>query len=162
MEKIAVYPGTFDPITNGHIDVIKRGAEIFDRLIILVALNKEKNTLFSIDERLDMVKCATKEFKNVKVKNLDKLLVNYLKDNNVKLVLRGLRAVSDFDYELQMALTNSVLYPAIETIFIMSSSKYIFLSSSTVREIAYYGGDVSNFVPLCVSEKLVGKRRKNE
>ncbi|NIA11646.1 MAG: pantetheine-phosphate adenylyltransferase [Nitrospiraceae bacterium] len=155
---MAVYPGTFDPITKGHIDVIKRGAEIFDSLTILVAIHKEKHTLFSINERLEMVKCAIKEFTNVEVTTLNELLIDYLKNNNVKFVLRGLRAVSDFDYELQMALTNSALYPNIETIFIMSSSKYIFLSSSIVREIASYGGNVSNFVPQCVSEKLTQKK----
>ncbi len=159
MNKIAVYPGTFDPITNGHMDVIKRGAEIFDVLTILVAVRKEKNTLFSIEERLNMVKCATKEIKNVNVAVLDTLLVHYLKEHDIRFVLRGLRAVSDFDYEFQMALTNSELYPEIETIFIMSSRQYIFLSSSIVREISSYGGNVSNFVPKCVAEKLKTRRK---
>ncbi len=159
MNKIAVYPGTFDPITNGHIDVIKRGAEIFDSLIVLVAVRKEKHTLFSIEERVNMVKCATKEIKNVNVAVLNGLLVNYLKENDIRFVLRGLRAVSDFDYEFQMALTNSELYPEIETIFIMSSRQYIFLSSSIVREISSYGGNVLNFVPKCVAEKLKTRRK---
>ncbi len=160
MKKIAVYPGTFDPITNGHIDVIKRGSGIFDELIILVALREEKHTLFSVEERIEMVRCATKKLKNVQVVTLNKLLTQYLKENNIRFVLRGLRAVSDFDYELQMALTNSELYPRIETIFIMSSRKYIFLSSSIVREIAHYGGDVSMFVPNCVSKKLMKRGLK--
>ncbi len=157
MEKIAVYPGTFDPITNGHLDVIRRGADIFDNLIVLVAVRKEKNTLFTLEERVKLVKCATEDIKNVRVDTLNKLLASYLKKNKIKFVLRGLRAVSDFDYEFQMALTNSALYPEIETIFVMSSGQYIFLSSSLVREIASYGGDVSRFVPSCVSKKLKEK-----
>ncbi len=160
MKKIAVYPGTFDPITKGHLDVIKRGAEIFDTLIVLVAIRKEKNTLFSLNERVELVKCSTKNIKNVRVDTLSKLLADYLKENKIRFVLRGLRAVSDFDYEFQMALTNSVLYPQIETVFVMSSGQYIFLSSSLVREIASYGGDVSRFVPGCVSKKLREKVKK--
>ncbi len=160
MKKIAVYPGTFDPITNGHLDVIRRGAEIFDKLVVLVAIRKEKNTLFDFNERIELVKCAVKEINNVEVAALDKLLANYLKENNIRFVLRGLRAVSDFDYEFQMALTNSALYPEMETVFVMSSGQYIFLSSSLVREIASYGGDVSGFVPECVSKKLEKKVRK--
>ncbi len=157
MEKIAVYPGTFDPITNGHLDVIKRGAEIFDTLIILVAERKEKHTLFNINERIELVKCATKGVKNVIVKPLNGLLVEFLKKNDVKFILRGLRAVSDFDYEFQMALTNSMLYKEVETVFVMSSREFIFLSSSLVREIASYGGDTSMFVPECVTKKLAEK-----
>ncbi len=157
MEKIAVYPGTFDPITNGHLDVIKRGAEIFDTLIILVAERKEKHTLFNINERIELVKCATKGVKNVIVKPLNGLLVEFLKKNDVKFILRGLRAVSDFDYEFQMALTNSMLYKEVETVFVMSSREFIFLSSSLVREIASYGGDTSMFVPECATKKLAEK-----
>ncbi len=160
MKKIAVYPGTFDPITNGHLDVIRRGAEIFDTLIVLVAVRKEKHTLFDLDERLDLVKCATAGIENVKTEPLNSLLVKYLKEHNIHFILRGLRAVSDFDYEFQMALTNSALYPEVETVFVMSSGKYIFLSSSLVREIASYGGDVSRFVPDCINKylkKKVGK-----
>lgn len=160
MKKTAVYPGTFDPITNGHLDVIRRGAEIFDSLIVLVAIRKEKHTLFNLEERTELVKCATKDIPNVQVATLDKLLVEYLKENKIRFVLRGLRAVSDFDYEFQMTLTNSTLYPEMETIFIMSSGKYIFLSSSLVREIASYGGDVSGFVPGCVVKKLKKKVMK--
>jgi pantetheine-phosphate adenylyltransferase len=154
MKKIAVYPGTFDPITNGHLDVIKRGAEIFDKLIILVAVRKEKHTLFNIKERIDMVKCATKGIENISVDSLDGLLVGYLKKHNIKFILRGLRAVSDFDYEFQMALTNNMLFASVETIFVMSSKEFIFLSSSLVREIASYGGDTTMFVPKCVAKKL--------
>ncbi len=157
MKKIAVYPGTFDPITNGHLDVIKRGAEIFDTLIILVAERKEKHTLFNINERIELVKCATKGIKNVTVKPLNGLLVEFLKKNDVKFILRGLRAVSDFDYEFQMALTNNMLYKEVETVFVMSSREFIFLSSSLVREIASYGGDTSMFVPECVTKKLAEK-----
>ncbi len=157
MKKIAVYPGTFDPITNGHLDVIKRGSEIFDTLVILVAERKEKHTLLNIHERIELVKCATKGIKNVTVKPLNGLLVEFLKKNDVKFILRGLRAVSDFDYEFQMALTNSMLYKEVETVFVMSSREFIFLSSSLVREIASYGGDTSMFVPECVTKKLAEK-----
>ena len=157
MKKIAVYPGTFDPITNGHLDVIKRGSEIFDALMILVAKRKEKHTLFNMEERIELVKCATADLKNVTVVPLDGLLVNFLKKNNIKFILRGLRAVSDFDYEFQMALTNSMLYKDVETVFVMSSRDFIFLSSSLVREIASYGGDTSIFVPECVTKKLSEK-----
>jgi len=157
MKKTAVYPGTFDPITNGHLDVIKRGAEIFDTLIILVAERKEKHTLFNIKERIELVKCATKDIKNATVMSLDGLLVDFLKRNNIKFILRGLRAVSDFDYEFQMALTNNMLYKDVETVFVMSSRDFIFLSSSLVREIASYNGDTSIFVPECVTKKLSEK-----
>jgi len=157
MKKTAVYPGTFDPITNGHLDVIKRGAEIFDTLIILVAKRKEKHTIFNIKERIELVKCSTRDIKNVTVMPLDGLLVDFLKKNNIKFILRGLRAVSDFDYEFQMALTNNMLYKDVETVFVMSSRDFIFLSSSLVREIAAYNGDTSIFVPECVTKKLSEK-----
>jgi len=155
-----VYPGTFDPITNGHLDIIARGTDIFDELIILVAKGENKHPLFTMNERIEMVKCAIKQFNNVSVLPLKGLLVSFLKENNIKFVLRGLRAVSDFDYELQLALTNKNLYPSLETVFIMSSNNYIFLSSSIVREIAGFNGDVSKFVPSCVEEAL--KRRFEE
>jgi len=160
MKRIAVYPGTFDPITNGHLDIIARGTDIFDELIILVAKGENKHPLFTMNERIEMVKCAIKQFNNVSVLPLKGLLVSFLKENNIKFVLRGLRAVSDFDYELQLALTNKNLYPSLETVFIMSSNNYIFLSSSIVREIAGFNGDVSKFVPSCVEEAL--KRRFEE
>lgn len=155
-----MYPGTFDPITNGHLDIIARGTDIFDELIILVAKGENKHPLFTMNERIEMVKCAIKQFNNVSVLPLKGLLVSFLKENNIKFVLRGLRAVSDFDYELQLALTNKNLYPSLETVFIMSSNNYIFLSSSIVREIAGFNGDVSKFVPSCVEEAL--KRRFEE
>ncbi len=156
-----MYPGTFDPITNGHLDIIARGREIFDELIILVAKGENKHPLFTMNERIEMVKCAIKQFNNVSVSPLEGLLVSFLKENNIKFVLRGLRAVSDFDYELQLAFTNKNLYSDLETVFIMSSNNYIFLSSSVVREIAYFNGDVSKFVPSCVEEALKRRFKKS-
>jgi len=161
MKRIAAYPGTFDPITNGHLDIIRRGANIFDELVVLVAERDEKHTLFTVGERVEMVKCVTKRFNNVSVLPLKGLLVSFLKANSIKFVLRGLRAVSDFDYELQLALTNRKLYPDLETVFIMSSNDYIFLSSSIVREIARFGGDISKFVPPCVEKILKGRMVSN-
>ncbi len=161
MKRVAVYPGTFDPITNGHLDIIERGTDIFDELIILVAEREDKHPLFTMKERIEMIKCVTRRFNNVSVLPLRGLLVSFLKKNDIKFVLRGLRAVSDFDYELQLALTNKNLYPNLETVFIMSNNNYIFLSSSIVREIARFNGDVSRFVPACVEETLKRRFKKD-
>jgi pantetheine-phosphate adenylyltransferase len=159
MRKVAVYPGTFDPITKGHISIIERGSKLFDHLIILVALRNEKNTLFSLNERTKMIKCAVAHIKNVSVEPFKGLLVEYMRTHKIKFILRGLRAVSDFDYELQMALINSELDPGIFTVFLAGQKEYIFLSSTIIKEIALYGGDVSKFVPDCVSKKITKKIR---
>jgi pantetheine-phosphate adenylyltransferase len=162
MEKIAVYPGTFDPITNGHISIIERGAMLFDHLIVLVAIRNEKDTLFSLEERTEMAKCAVKHLENVSVEPFKGLLAAYMKERQIKFVLRGLRAVSDFDYEIQMALINNELDAEISTVFLTAQKDYIFLSSTIIREIASYGGDVSMFVPDCVMNKIIKKiRSKN-
>jgi pantetheine-phosphate adenylyltransferase len=161
MKKIAVYPGTFDPITKGHISIIERGAQLFDELVILVALRNEKDTLFSLEERTEMVKCSVTHLENVSVESFKGLLVAYMKDNGIKFILRGLRAVSDFDYELQMSLINCELEPEISTVFMTGKKEYIFLSSTIIREIASYGGDVSKFVPDCIIEKINKKIRSN-
>ncbi len=158
--KIAVYPGTFDPITNGHLDVIKRASEIFESVIVLVARNTAKEPLFTEDERISMVRKAVKSFRNVSVDCFSGLLVEYGKKKKVCAIVRGLRAVSDFEYEFQMALMNRKLADTITTVFLMPHEKYTYLNSSIVREIARAGGDVSEFVPPVVSRMLAGKFKK--
>lgn len=158
----AVYPGSFDPVTNGHIDIIKRGAQIYEEVIVLVAENISKTPLFSLEERLDMLKESLKDIPNVKIDHFNGLLVDYLKKINVKIIIRGLRAVSDFEYEFQQALTNKKLYPECETIFLVSDLKYTFLSSSMVKEIAKFGGCVKDLVPDYVAKKLYEKFNMRE
>ncbi len=157
----AIYPGTFDPLTKGHIDIVQRGSKIFDELIIAIAENKNKNTLFSLEERREMVEESIKEFKNVSVETFDCLLVHFMQKKDVNVILRGLRAVSDFDFELQLALMNRKLYPECENVFLMPNKKYIFLSSSMVKEIATLGGDFDMFVSDAVSKKLKEKFSNN-
>lgn len=152
--KIAVYPGSFDPPTLGHFDLIKRASKIFDKLIVLVSDSKNKNYMFSKEERFTMVKDMIKDCENVEVQMLNGLLIDYLKENRINFVIRGLRITSDFDYEFQMSSFNKVLYPEIETIYIMSDIKYTLLSSSLVRELILNNGDISKFVPESV-EKFI-------
>lgn len=161
--KTAVYPGTFDPVTNGHIDIIKRASKIFDKLIVVVAIHPEKKTLFTIDERLEMLKKTLKHLKNVEIDYWDGLLVDYIRKTKTNAIVRGMRAISDFEYEFQMALMNRNLYPDIEIIFLFPDEKYTYLSSSIVKELALFGKDVTHLVPKFVNEKLIEKyRRKNE
>ena len=160
MNKVAVYPGTFDPITYGHIDIIKRAARLYNRLYVAVAYSPSKNPLFSISERLDMVKKSTKSIKNVKVESFDTLIVDYVRDKKSCVVIRGLRMISDFEYELQMALTNRKLARDVETIFMMPNESYSYLSSKLIREAALLGADVSNFVPKFV-ENILKKKLKS-
>lgn len=155
--KIGVYPGSFDPITNGHLDIIRRGRAIFDKLYVIIPINIQKHTLFTVDERLTLIKEVCKEYHNVEIVSTNKLTVDFAKEVNADAMLRGLRMVSDFEYELQLATLNSCLNNNIETIFIMSSHEYSFLSSSSVKEIAKFGGDVSQFVPANVKMALVEK-----
>ena len=155
--KIAIYPGTFDPITNGHIDVAARASKLFDKVIICVAVNSEKTPIFTGAERIKLVRDSVKYFKNIKVEEFDGLLVDYAKEKNAHAIVRGLRAVSDFEYEFQMALTNRKLCSGIDTIFLMPHEKYTYLNSSIVREIAKFGGDVSQFVPAHVERELMKK-----
>jgi pantetheine-phosphate adenylyltransferase len=155
--KIAIYPGTFDPITYGHVDVIERAREIFDKVIVMVARNSSKAPLFSTEERVKMIKNVVKKFKNVEVDSFEGLLVNYAKKKKATAIVRGLRAVSDFEYEFQMALTNRKLAKEITTVFLMPHEKYTYLNSSIVREIARMGGDVSGFVPVSVKQALKKK-----
>ncbi len=154
MEKIGIYPGTFDPITNGHIDIIKRSILLFDKLIIAIAENPSKLPLFSSEERVDLIRSSLKEYPEVIVDTFHGLLVDYGYKHNAVAIIRGLRAVSDFEHEFQMALMNRNLSPYIETIFMMTAQEYSYLSSSVVKEIAFLGGDVSSFVTKSVAEAL--------
>lgn len=157
--KIALYPGTFDPITYGHLDVIARASEIFDRVIVLVARNSSKEPLFTGDERMEMVRRAVGSRGNVRVDVFDGLLVRYARKVRATAIVRGLRAVSDFEFEFQMALMNRKLASKITTVFLMPHEKYTYLNSSIVREIARLGGNIGQFVPPHVKKKLAEKKR---
>lgn len=151
----AIYPGSFDPVTFGHLDIIKRSSAMFDEVIVGVLNNSAKHPLFSTDERKEMLEESTKDFPNVKVISFEGLLVDYMKKNDISVIVRGLRAVTDFDYELQIAQSNrKVSGDRIDTVFLTTSVEYAYLSSSIVREYASYGTDVSDFVPLCVNQRL--------
>lgn len=152
--KVAIYPGSFDPVTNGHIDVIERAAQLFDKVLVAVIRNPEKKAYFSLEERVEMLRKSLARDKNVEVESFDGLLVEYAKKKKANIIVRGLRAVSDFDYEFQMALTNRKMAPQIETLFFMTDYKYSYLSSNFVKQIARLGGDVSELVPAPVVKKL--------
>lgn len=155
--KIAVYPGSFDPVTFGHIDIIERGSKIFDKLIIAITTNPEKQAVFSDEERKEMVAEVTGHLPNVEIDSFSGMTVDYVRSVDSFLILRGIRTVSDFEYELQMALTNRTLAPDMETVFVMSSEKYSFLSSRLIKDTVRLGGDVSAFVPSHVQERLIKK-----
>jgi len=157
MGKIAVCPGSFDPITNGHLDIIQRGAKVFEEVYIVVLNNSSKTPLFSVDERLNLISQATKHIPNVKVSSFQGLLVDYAHSIQADAIIRGLRAVSDFEYEMQITSMNRLLNEHIETFFIMTNNQYSFLSSSIVKEVAKYGGDISELVPSVVKEALLKK-----
>ena len=160
-KRIAVYPGTFDPITYGHMDVIKRGTNLFDKVIVLVARNSTKTPLFSGDERVKMIKKVFKNNSKVAVDVFDGLLVEYVKRTKATAIIRGLRAVSDFEFEFQMALTNRKMDGTIDTVFLVPDERYTYLNSTIVREIARLGGDVSDFVPLGVRKYLTVKLKSH-
>jgi len=157
---IAVYPGSFDPITNGHVDVIRRGTKVFDRLIVAVADNPAKQALFTKDERTEMIRDVTKGFKNVEVDSFDGLVVDYVHRKKAGVILRGIRTISDFEYEYQMALTNRTFAQDIETLFVMTHEEYSFVSSRLIKEAVSMGGDVSSFVPKDVEKRLKAKFKK--
>lgn len=159
--RIGIYPGTFDPITNGHLDIIKRGIVLFDKLYVVVPENIQKHTLFTTEERVKLLKEVLKDYPSVEVASTSKLTVDFAKSVNAVAMLRGLRMVSDFEYELQLATLNRHLNEQIETVFIMSSHEYSFLSSSSVKEMASFGGDVSSFVPPIV-KKALDKKLQNK
>ncbi|MDI3522166.1 MAG: pantetheine-phosphate adenylyltransferase [Bacillota bacterium] len=156
---IAVYPGSFDPVTNGHLDIISRAARIFERVIVAVGRQANKKPLFSTEERVEMLKAVTEDLPNVEVDSFDGLLVQYVRRRGANIVVRGLRAISDFDYEFQMTLTTKKLDENVETLFMMTSSEYSFLSSSIVKEVASYGGCVRDMVPPVVEKRLRQKYR---
>lgn len=156
-KNIAVYPGTFDPITNGHLDIIERASELFDKVIVTIALNTNKKPLFSKEERMNMISVVSKKFKNVEVDSFDGLLVDFAEKKKATVIIRGLRALSDFEYEFQMALTNRKLAPKVNTIFLMPNEKYTYLNSSLVKELAKFKGKVKCFVPDYVRKKIAEK-----
>jgi len=157
MRRIAVYAGTFDPVTNGHLDLVERSLRIFGQLIVAVAANPKKNPLFSHEERVEMFRAVTANLKNVTIEGFSGLLVDYVKQKEVVAIIRGLRAISDFEYEMQMAHTNRRLDTNIEAVFMMPNESYSFITSTIVKEVASYGGDVTTFVPPIVLEKLKNK-----
>jgi len=150
----AIYPGSFDPITNGHLDVIQRAAKLFDEVVVAVAFNEQKTSLFPVDERVALIQHASATVPNIRIERFDGLLVDFARQQQASAVVRGLRAISDFEFEFQMALMNRKLEPEIETIFMMPAEKYTYISSRIVKEIARLGGDVTAFVPTSVAEAL--------
>jgi pantetheine-phosphate adenylyltransferase len=157
MKKVAVYPGSFDPITNGHVDIIKRGLRMFDELIVLIAYNQNKKALFTVEERRDMIQEVIKDCKNVRVDCFSGLLVDFVRDAGANVILRGLRALSDFEYEFQLALINRRLNRDIETVFLMTGYKWFYTSSTIINEAASLGGSVKGLVPEIVNLKLTEK-----
>jgi len=160
MKKIAIYPGSFDPVTFGHLDIIERALKIFDGLIVSVFVSSFKKPMFTLEERVDMLKHIFKNERRVKIDCFNGLLVEYLRKKKINTVIRGLRAISDLEYEFQISAANRTLYKDIETIYFMPRQRYAYLSSSVVRDIAYFGGDVSKMVPSYVAEKIKEKRYK--
>jgi pantetheine-phosphate adenylyltransferase len=156
----AIYPGSFDPITNGHLDVIERARKLFDEVIVAVAHNDEKQPLFTLEERLDLLQQTVGKIDNVRIAQFDGLLVDFALEQKAIAVIRGLRAVSDFEFEFQMALMNRKLQGAVETIFLMPKEEYTYLSSRIIKEIARLGGDVSSFVPITVAKALNRKFKR--
>ncbi|MEZ7744603.1 pantetheine-phosphate adenylyltransferase [Gemella sanguinis] len=160
--KIAIVPGSFDPITYGHIDIIKRSAQLFDEVIVAILVNPDKKYLFTLEEREEMINESIKDFNNVKVDSFSGLLVNYAKKVNSTVIVRGLRAVSDFEYEMQLTFMNKALDDNIETFYMMANKQYSFISSSIVKGVSGFGADLSKFVPKHVEEKLEKKVKERE
>jgi len=159
MPDIAVYPGSFDPITNGHLDLIQRGLKVFDRIIVAVATNTFKKSLFTIEERMEMIRVSLADQPKVSIDSFEGLLVHYARRRNARVILRGLRAVTDFEYEFQLAMMNRRLEPEIETVFLMTGLRWVFLSSSILKEAAVHGGDIEGMVPEIVVRMLKEKFR---
>lgn len=153
--RIAVCPGSFDPITNGHLDIITRASKLFDKVIIAVSVNLEKKSSFTAEERVALIRSCTSHIPNIEVDSMNELLANYVKRVDACAIVKGLRAVSDFEYEFQMAMANKKLYPQAETVFLTTSHQNLYLSSSLVKQIATFGGDISNFVPSVIAEAVV-------
>ena len=161
-ENIAIYPGSFDPLTNGHVDIIERGSRLFDRIVIAILLNIEKAPLFTVQERVEIAREVFREYPNVEVDTFDGLLVEYARRKRASVIVRGLRAISDFEYEMQMALMNRHLNPDVETVFMMPAETYTYVSSRLVKEVVALGGSVSNLVPSIVESRLREKRQARE
>lgn len=157
----AVYPGSFDPLTNGHLDIITRASKMFDRVIVGVLKNSSKSPAFSVEERVNFIKRTTRSLHNVEAVSFNGLLVDFARQNNCKVIIKGLRAVSDFEYEFQMALANKSQADEIETLFLTTSQEYMFLSSSIVKELARYNGDLSTLVPKEIENEILNKLSKN-
>lgn len=157
MKNIAIYPGSFDPCTNGHFDIIERSAEIFDKVIVAVLINSSKTPTFTVEERIQLLKTATAHIENVEVVSFNGLLAQFAQQQNAKVIIKGLRAVSDFEYEFQMSLTNNKLNPNVETLFMTTKSENMYLSSSIVREVARYGGSIEDMVPKVIAEQIYKK-----
>ena len=160
--RTALCPGSFDPVTNGHVDVIERAAKLFDKVIVVVLINKGKTPMFSAEKRVEFLKKATAHIPNVEIDSYSGLLADYAKERGAVAIVKGLRAVSDFEYEFQMALTNKKLNEPLETLFLTTNMEYMFLSSSVVREVASFGGDISQFVPNTICEDITNFFRKAE
>ena len=154
---VAIVPGSFDPVTNGHLDIIKRTSQLFDVVYVSILSNSSKNPWFSVEERISLIKRVTKDIPNVRVEGFTGLLVDYARERNAKFIVKGLRAVSDFEYEFQMSLTNKQLAPEIETFFITTNAKYAYLSSSIVKEVVKFGGDVTEMVPPEIIQDIKDK-----
>jgi pantetheine-phosphate adenylyltransferase len=157
MKRIAIYPGSFDPVTNGHIDIVTRGKKLFDEIIVAILCNPQKESLFSIEERMYMLKASMKDIPGLSFDTFGGLLVDYAHQRNAQAILRGMRAVSDFEYEFQLALMNRKLNKDIQTVFLMTGLRWIFTSSSIIKEAANFGGDITDMVPAIVNEKLKEK-----
>jgi pantetheine-phosphate adenylyltransferase len=159
-KKIAIYPGSFDPITNGHVDVIERASTMFDKIYVVIAINSNKVTLFSENERIELARQSLQHLNNVEVQGTHNLTVEFARQVNANVIIRGIRAISDFEFEFQIALMNRKIEPDIHTIFLLPNEKYTYLNSSIVKELAKYNEDVSDFVPTIVAQELVKKFRK--
>ena len=157
MQRIAIYPGSFDPVTNGHLDIAERGLKLFDKVIVAILQNPVKSFLFTVEERLEMLKVSFQKYPNIEVETFDGLLVDYAAKRNSHAILRGMRAVSDFEYEFQLALMNRRLNREVQTVFLMTGFRWIFTSSSIIKEAARFGGDIKDMVPSIVNQKLNDK-----
>jgi pantetheine-phosphate adenylyltransferase len=160
MRRIAIYPGSFDPVTNGHIDIAQRGLRLFDKIIVAILSNPVKNFLFTVEERIEMLESSLEEYPNIEVEKFDGLLVDYAAKKDSTAILRGMRAVSDFEYEFQLALMNRKLNRDVQTVFLMTGLRWIFTSSSIIKEAAQFGGDIEGMVPPIVNEKLIKKFKR--
>ncbi len=160
--KLAICPGSFDPVTNGHLNIITRAAAMFDKVIVVVMVNGNKQPLFSSEERVDLLRRATADLPNVEIDSFGGLLADYARLHNADAIVKGLRALSDFEYEFQMALTNRKLNPTVETVFLTTNAEFMYLSSSLVKQVAGFGGDIREFVPACIVQDILQKYGRNE